>query len=31
MPEDYQDDIKALAARGVLELERALPDMFPDL
>ena len=31
MPEDYQDDIKALAARGVLELERALPDIFPDL
>lgn len=31
MPEDYQDDIKALADRGVLELERTLPDIFPNL
>ena len=31
MPEYRQDEIDYLAARGVLELERALPDIFPDL
>jgi hypothetical protein len=31
MPEYRQDEIKYLAGRGVLELEHALPDIFPDL
>jgi hypothetical protein len=31
MPEYRQDEIDYLAGRGVLELEHALPDIFPDL
>jgi hypothetical protein len=31
MPEYRQDEINYLSGRGVLELEHALPDIFPDL